>query len=367
MFNFLDNFFSGLGTELYKDLRKWLKKRKKNKEQKKESSGTLSFFDILSTIFKTLFAAINSLLDTISYIIIGFIAIIFFLCFIESLIDPSSPISDSKSSSEPILGVIPETTSVAISEATPEITTELTSEAPLETTAELTSEAAPETILETAIGLTVPKEFQYVGSDKVNYPTSQQDFVSVQTPDGDYTFQYPKNFFKEAYYDEKNKSYTFITADKNIELNYYKNTQEKLLETIGEPLDSKYSIPELVDLFVTKKSEAFIEPYIFTPKEEANDNITRRILSGNLIEDPNQAYYICIAGKEKSEENEEANEEAIYLLIFKFPTDEKSESNKSPNGRTPNSYVSECLYRGWTLGGSTQTIRSYHAFQTSKN
>lgn len=227
-------------------------------------------------------------------------------------------------------------------EITQEETTSSTSKTiPWETTEEIiaeTGETAAETIAET---ITAREELPYL-SDTMTYPQSAADFTEVISPDGFYSFCYPRNFFKEGYYDPETKQYVLNASDGYTSL---------ILMEMEAPI--KNAPKECADSLLEQYRPNFVEgaktPYIHQSAGVDETGCSRAIIGGILISDPTQGTYMDIV----------CNSEKVYILSYRYLV--YDEIGVGADG-TPTGYVMDCVYRGWSIGGSTYQLRTYSQY-----
>ncbi len=73
------------------------------------------------------------------------------------------------------------------------------------------------------------------------------------------------------------------------------------------------------------------------------------IIGGPLAGDPSQAKYCCVA----------SNDTTTYMLQVVYPTEDYIGIGVD---FTQTGYLLDCLYRGWSLSGSTYAIRTYDQY-----
>lgn len=186
----------------------------------------------------------------------------------------------------------------------------------------------------------------YTGATTFTYPGSPADFTEISNVDGTYTFAYPKNMFEDGYYDPLTEGYYFATADKSVTL-----TIEKM-----ESLYKNDTIKSANTMLMRKKSMFVYKtdtPYEVESKKVSESGYSRSIIGGQLVDDLSKAQYILHA----------VNATDTYVLTMTFPYGGTTGVTVE---YSPCGYLLDCIYRGWSISGSTYKLRSYDQFMKDK-
>lgn len=188
-----------------------------------------------------------------------------------------------------------------------------------------------------------------VGAASPSAPTSAEDFIRVSSPDGAYSFMYPANYFQIGEYDEEDGSYFLMTGgDGEVTVRLYK---------IDAPVpgDPYASAERMYENYKGDFLEGAECPYVHRSSGVADDGYSRMIISGPYAEMTNGLWagYCCTA----------SNGNSTYIMYVSYPAKDR---NGTGVEKTPTGYVLDCLYRGWSLGGSTYEIRSYAQYMADE-
>ena len=183
---------------------------------------------------------------------------------------------------------------------------------------------------------------EYVGAASPVELKSASDFVTANGPDGIYSFMYPANYFYTGNYDASQRKYFLATADGSITAEIY----EMPAPVQGNPYESAN------EMYGVLKNEFLEEescPYVHQSDGVADDGYSRLIIGGPLSGNPSRAAYYCIA----------FNDTTAYVLKTGY-----APVNHSGIGLdyTQTGYLMDCLYRGWSVSGSTYMLRSYEQY-----
>lgn len=182
----------------------------------------------------------------------------------------------------------------------------------------------------------------YCDNSSVTYPGSPSDFTEVACPDGTYTLKYPKTVFAEGYYDEETESYYFSSADESLMLTVTK--QEAPVK--NDPVScANYMMNSVSSLFVAGDGT----PYTFNSTSVSESGFSRSIIGGQTKSDLGISKYILYA----------CQNDCVYVFEFTFPYGGTSGITVD---YTPCGYMLDCLYRGWSISGSTRELRTYNQY-----
>lgn len=268
--------------------------------------------------------------------------------------------SNKKSESEPISTEEIATTTESsaktdqTSESAPD--TSATSQSATDTSA--TSESAPGTSassesnkeVTTESDASIPDQNNYtlggVGADNKVYPTKITDFVEYNDPGGVYTFFYPKNFFKTGTYNNSDKKYEFRTNDSHHIL----TISEEEAPVKNDPKKSaEQKCAEAKQLFELSSGEMFT----FESKKVSDTGYYRTIITGpDKLQDGLGRYIVFAATNEK-----------VYTLTYIYQKDMADEETEM----SFISYLTECLYRGWSISGASYKMRDYDNYLSSED
>ncbi len=217
------------------------------------------------------------------------------------------------------------------------------SPAAAETTKE--SEKTTEPVTEPTPEETEPEKLQELEGALAGSPRdlySEDDFIMAARPDGTYSFMYPEDYFYKAVYDEEGQGYELATSDGSVTLSF----TEMDSPVQGDPYRCSNEICEALkgDFLEGEKC-----PYVHESKGVADDGYSRMIIGGPLAGDPSQAKYCCVA----------SNDTTTYMLQVVYPTEDYIGIGVD---FTQTGYLLDCLYRGWSLSGSTYAIRTYDQY-----
>lgn len=183
---------------------------------------------------------------------------------------------------------------------------------------------------------------EYVGAMSPAELKTAADFVAAASPDGAYSFMYPTDYFYTGNYDEGQRRYFLATAGESVTVEIY----EMPAPVQGNPYESANA------MYGVLKSD-FLEgeacPYLHQSSGVADDGYSRLIIGGPLAGDASRAAYYCIA----------FNNTTAYVLKAGY-----TPVNQSGIGLdyTQTGYLMDCMYRGWSLSGSTYMLRSYEQY-----
>lgn len=185
-------------------------------------------------------------------------------------------------------------------------------------------------------------ELDYCDNFSVTYPGSPSDFTEIACPDGSYTLKYPKTVFAEGYYDEETASYYFSSADESLILTVTK--QEAPVK--NDPVScANYMMNQVSSLFVAGDGT----PYIFNSTSVSESGFSRSIIAGQTRSDLGTSKYLLYA----------CQNDCVYVFEFTFPYGGTSGATVD---YTPCGYMLDCLYRGWSISGSTRELRTYNQY-----
>lgn len=185
-------------------------------------------------------------------------------------------------------------------------------------------------------------EMDYVGSDTMDYPTAPDSFTEVKSPDGTYTFKYPKNFFKTGYYNSDTKSYEFQASDGQTSLTIMQ--QDAFIKN-----DPKTCANSLLEQYKPLFLVTDTSPYIHASKEVAESGYSRSVIGGAMSKNPALGKYIVTA----------TNSQTTYTMILNYNA---VDNNGAGIDYTPTGYLVDCIYRGWSISGSTYKLRTYKQY-----
>ncbi len=171
---------------------------------------------------------------------------------------------------------------------------------------------------------------------------SEADFIMASRPDGAYSFVYPEDYFYKAAYDEQKKNYEFVTLDGSIAV-YFTEMDSPVQ---GDPYTCSNEIYEALKGEFLEGAEC---PYVHESKGVADDGYSRTIIGGPFARDPSLAAYYCVA----------SNDTSTYMMQVVYPT---VDHNGIGVDFTQTGYLVDCMYRGWSLSGSTYAIRTYEQY-----
>lgn len=171
---------------------------------------------------------------------------------------------------------------------------------------------------------------------------SEADFIMASRPDGAYSFVYPEDYFYKAVYDEQKKNYEFATLDGSVAV-YFTEMDSPVQ---GDPYTCSNEIYKALKGEFLEGAEC---PYVHESKGVADDGYSRMMIGGPFARDPSLAAYYCVA----------SNDTSIYMMQVVYPT---ADHNGIGVDFTQTGYLVDCLYRGWSLSGSTYAIRTYDQY-----
>ena len=184
-------------------------------------------------------------------------------------------------------------------------------------------------------------DLEGLGAEEKTYPLGEMDFVDYSDDGGVYSFVYPKNFFKSCHYSSNDKCYTFKTADEYQILRIYE-------EEASIKNDPKKSAQEKLE---TVRQEFDLESdqmFIYESKNISDTGYYRTIITGPDRKKEGLGHYYVYA----------CTNEKTYTMSYDYYYIEDDEYERSLNG-----YLTDCLYRGWSISGSSYKLRSYELFK----
>ncbi|MDD7389454.1 MAG: zinc ribbon domain-containing protein [Lachnospiraceae bacterium] len=185
-------------------------------------------------------------------------------------------------------------------------------------------------------------ELDYCDNDTITYPASPADFTQVTSPDGAYTLMYPKSVFAEGYYDEDTESYYFSSADGSLTWSVGK--QEAPIK--NNPVScANYMMNSVSSLFAAGDGT----PYTHESSTVSESGFSRAIIGGQIKSDPGKGKYILYA----------CSNENAFVFEFTFPYGGTSGITID---YTECGYMLDCMYRGWSISGSTRELRSFDQY-----
>lgn len=200
-------------------------------------------------------------------------------------------------------------------------------------------------VAETQPEETRPKEEQSlerVGAISPKELKSAADFVTAAGPDGAYSFMYPADYFYTGTYSAAQKKYFLATADEGVTVEVY----EMPAPVQGNPYESANAMHGIL------KGE-FLEdkacPYLHQSSGVADDGYSRLIIGGPLAGNTSRAAYYCIAFNDTT---------AYALKVSYVPVNHEGIGLDY----TQTGYLVDCIYRGWSVSGSTYMLRSYEQY-----
>lgn len=201
------------------------------------------------------------------------------------------------------------------------------------------TQTEPQTETEPSTGnARIPMDF--CGADFMEYPLSANEFATISS--SEYTLMYPKNFFKTGYYDVEKKKYEFVAADGVTSL----TVTEEEAPVQDDPMAcanwllNQYS----QDFLVTSSC-----PYKFVSKKVSDSGYSRSVIAGPLVSNNHIGQYVVSACTNKK----------LYTLTLTYET---NEADGIGFDHTPKGYVVDCVYRGWSISGSTYQLRTYDQY-----
>lgn len=186
------------------------------------------------------------------------------------------------------------------------------------------------------------KELPHVGAAAPRSLNSGADFAVAARPDGGYSFLYPTDYFHTGSYDEQNQRYLLATADGSVTVEIY----ETEAPVQGNPYESARKMYE------TFKGEFLEEaacPYVHQSDGVADDGYSRMIIGGPLADNPSRAAYCCTA----------SDNTTTYIMKISYGAVDHQGIGAD---HTQTGYLLDCMYRGWSLSGSTYALRSYEQY-----
>lgn len=173
---------------------------------------------------------------------------------------------------------------------------------------------------------------------------SGDDFITASRPDGAYSIMYPVDYFAVGSYSESDQSYYFATSDNGVIVTFY----ETAAPVPGDPYESAGATYEALKGEFLEEKEC---PYVHQSSGVADDGYSRLIIGGPLAVDVSKAVYYCTAS------------DGTFTYVMKI---EYASINHKGVGveYTQTGYLLDCLYRGWSLSGSTYMLRSYEQYLT---
>lgn len=186
----------------------------------------------------------------------------------------------------------------------------------------------------------------YCDSSEMNFPDDASGFAEVSSPDGVYTLKYPKNFFQTGYYDKKEKKFEFKAADGITELSITEGEAPIKNDPVG---CANWLLEQYRSYFLIAKET----PYIFKSKKVAESGYSRSVIAGPLVENSNIGKYMVSA----------CTNEKLYTLIYTYQSDA---ADKVGFDYTPKGYIVDCVYRGWSISGSTYELRTYKQYMADE-
>lgn len=183
---------------------------------------------------------------------------------------------------------------------------------------------------------------QYCGATSMEFPKDASQFVKASSPDGVYTFQYPKDFFSTGYYDKQTKAFKFEAPDGTTKL----TITEGEAPVKNDPVTCANQIMSRYSQYFLQNSD---NPYTHKSSKVAESGYSRSVIAGPLVSDESVGKYIVSA----------CTKTKVYTLTYTYVSDT---ADKNGFDYTPRGYVADCIYRGWSISGSTYEIRTYDQY-----
>ncbi|KIR01546.1 hypothetical protein P261_00360 [Lachnospiraceae bacterium TWA4] len=184
-------------------------------------------------------------------------------------------------------------------------------------------------------------ELDYVGASFSSFPLDTDDYVTEIDRSGNYTFDYPADFFETGYYNPNDESYTLKTTNDQIVMTITK--EEARVK--NDPIScAKSFYNQLVDKLDTSGD---VQYYKRISEEVSDTGYARCIMSGRFLDDPELGIYVCYA----------CSNETVYTLKVYYPTE-----NLKTFDYTPKGYFLDCIYRGWSLSGTSYKYRTWNQY-----
>ena len=174
---------------------------------------------------------------------------------------------------------------------------------------------------------------------------TKSDFITITEPDNVYSFMYPDKVFYTGYYDSENKSYYLETYDGKMSLSIteedarYKNDPAKCATTLLE--ESLKNYVKYKDL-----------PYQYCSGQVADSGLSRSLIEGELKETGMFACQYTVSNSLKT-----------YILQFTCESEGKAATGII---HTMKGYLSDCIYRGWSISGSTYKLRTVKQYMNGE-
>ena len=180
-----------------------------------------------------------------------------------------------------------------------------------------------------------------LGSSTKTYPTDPSDFLEYSDPNGMYSFVYPRDFFQTCTYNADDSMYELITADGRQTYRIY---DEPAAVANNPGASARRKMEEAKSQFDLNSPQM----YTFTSKEISDTGYFRTIITGpDRYEDKLGHYYIFSCTSNRT-----------YILSYDYNYDVGDAEEYSLNG-----YLTDCLYRGWSISGSSYRLRNYDLFK----
>ncbi|MCI8550338.1 MAG: zinc ribbon domain-containing protein [Lachnospiraceae bacterium] len=188
-------------------------------------------------------------------------------------------------------------------------------------------------------------ELPYIGASVPAVVSSGSDFVSQASPDGTHTFMYPMDYFYTSeYIDQETSGYTLTmsTADGFTAVKFTK---------MAAPYQGD-AYTNGVSLYKEVYNECLREPtcpYEHMGESADEEGYVHMIIGGPLERDPSRGIYCCIA----------ASDTAVYKMEVFYDVEDYDGIGVD---YTRTGYLVDCLYRGWSLSGSTYALRTFDQY-----
>ena len=180
-----------------------------------------------------------------------------------------------------------------------------------------------------------------VGSSVKNYPKEPSDFLEYSDSNGMYSFVYPRDFFQTCTYSSADNKYEFITADGRQTYRLY---DEPAAVANNPGASARRKLEEAKSQFDLSSPQM----YTFTSKEISDTGYFRTIITGpDRYEEMLGHYYIFSCTSDRT-----------YILSYDYYYEKGDAEEYSLNG-----YLTDCLYRGWSISGSSYRLRNYDLFK----
>lgn len=171
---------------------------------------------------------------------------------------------------------------------------------------------------------------------------SGDDFITAFRPDGVYSLMYPADYFSVGNYNESDQSYYFATSDGGVIVKFY----ETAAPVPGDPYESAGATYEALKGEFLEEAEC---PYVHQSSGVADDGYSRMVIGGPLAGDASRAAYYCTAS------------DGMSTYVMKMEYDSVNHKGVGVE-YTQTGYLLDCLYRGWSLSGSTYMLRNYEQY-----